>query len=140
MSIFTKIGDFVGGILNPVNNILDNIITNKEELLQAKLEIEKELNRHKESVQKLLNEESESARNREIKLNESVHASWLPKNIASLIALVSIFGGIAMLVMIYYGFGKSTETVHTQIVQGILSIITMVLGYYFGSSHNQKQV
>lgn len=138
MSIFTKIGEIVGGVVSPINNLLDNLITNKEELLEAKLKIETEINRKIETIKSLENQEMNSARNREIEINNSLNSSWLPKNVTSIIALFCIAIFSIILIFVYFGFGNSTEIIHTQILQGIFSIITMIIGYYFGSSHQKK--
>ena len=69
-----------------------------------------------------------SARDMNTRINESMNASWLSKNIASILALIAITGGGSMLAW------SPESDVRTAAV----GLITMVLGFYFGSSRSSK--
>lgn len=52
MNWLTKIfGGNAKGVIDSVGGVLDNLITNKEELAKAKLELEKEMNRRMEAAE-----------------------------------------------------------------------------------------
>lgn len=70
------------------------------------------------------NKDRQDARERETRLNESEHADWLPKNISAILALIVVVAGFALL------FITKDADVRTATV----GLMTLVLGYYFGSS------
>lgn len=69
-----------------------------------------------------------SARDMNTRVNESVYASFLAKNITSFLALLVVIGGGSLLAF------NSNSDVRTAAV----SIVTLVLGFYFGSSSASK--
>jgi hypothetical protein len=70
-----------------------------------------------------------SARSMNTRINESPNAGWLPKNIASVLALVVVLGGGAML----------WTTNQADVRTASVGLITMVLGFYFGTSSGSKR-
>jgi len=65
-----------------------------------------------------------NARDMNTRINESAHASWLSKNIAAVLALLVVLGGGAML----------ATTRDADVRTAVVGLVTMVLGFYFGSS------
>lgn len=68
--------------------------------------------------------EMANARDREARINESENASWLSKNVTSIIALTIIVGGLSTL-----NWHPDPEV---RLVVG--NLMMLVLGYYFGTS------
>lgn len=68
------------------------------------------------------------ARAMNTRINETANASWLSKNIAALLALVTVAGGGSML-----AFSPNAD-VRTAAV----GLVTIVLGFYFGSNVRSK--
>lgn len=66
----------------------------------------------------------DSARDREVALFEA-DADWFNRSIASILALVVIIGG---------GYFLTSSGTQENIKFAIISLMSMVLGYYFGSS------
>jgi len=75
---------------------------------------------------KLFFEDTKSARILGIELSKST--SWLNQNIMPILALITVFGSSALLWL-------STES---DVKMAAVSFITMVLGYFFGSSKGSK--
>lgn len=69
-----------------------------------------------------------SARDMNVRLNESPNASWLAKNVASILALFVVVVGMVLL------FATKEADVRTAVV----GLITMVLGFYFGTSMGSR--
>lgn len=96
MSIFGKIfGTGAGEILKPVSDILDNVITNKEEKIKAQAELEKVLNDYMIQKEQMANaavemylKDTQDARQMNARVQESDKASWLSKNIAFMIDIL----------------------------------------------------
>jgi hypothetical protein len=68
------------------------------------------------------------ARDMNTRINESAEASWLSKNVAAIIALIVVVGG---------GLGIIYSP-DADVRLGLTSIVTLVLGYYFGTSSSSR--
>lgn len=138
MNIIKKI--LSGGtkeVIDSVGNVLDKVITNKEELAQAKLEAEKEINRNFEKVQENILKEKEleiqdrsSARVREAEFVKATgHIDWL-------MWLLAVCG-LGILVYCLYQIANK-ELANKELFIHFLGIIEGVVvsmySYYFGSS------
>jgi len=71
-------------------------------------------------------EDTKSARQLGIELSKS--DSWLNQNIMPFLALVTIFGGAWILI----------DSANSEVRMAAVSMMTMVLGYFFGSSKGSK--
>jgi hypothetical protein len=69
-----------------------------------------------------------SARDMNTAINESAYSSWLSKNIVPMIALIVVVGGGLLI-----GFSPEAD-----VRLGVTSIVTLVLGFYFGTSASSK--
>ena len=69
-----------------------------------------------------------SARDMNTRVNESVSASWLSKNIAAMLAVVVVSVGFALL--------ATTEAADVR--TAVVGLMTLVLGFYFGSTSSSK--
>lgn len=142
MNIIQKI--FKGGtkeVIDSVGNVLDKVITNKEELAQAKLEAEKEINRHLEAVQANLLKEQElsvqdrtSARTREAEFVKATgHIDYLMWFLA--------IAGLSILTYCLYSL-TNTELENKELFIHFLGIIegliVSIYSYYFGSSAGSR--
>lgn len=128
-------------VIDSVGNVLDKIITNKEELAQAKLEAEKEINRHFEAVQANLLKEQElsvqdrtSARTREAEFVKTTgHIDYLMWFLA--------IAGLSILTYCLYSL-TNTELENKELFIHFLGIIegliVSIYSYYFGSSAGSR--
>lgn len=124
-------------VIGAIGSVLDNVITNKEELAKAKLESEKEVNRHFEAVQENILKEQElqvkdreTARIREAEFVKATgHIDWL--------MWVLAICGLGILVYCLYQIANK-ELANKELFIHFLGIIEGVVvsmySYYFGSS------
>lgn len=132
-----------GKLIESVGGVLDNLITNKEELAKVKLEVEKEVNRHMEALQadatkqfELEVQDRTSARGRETEFVKATgHIDYLMWFLA--VSAIAIFGYLVWSVvdaavpehnreLVFHIFG---------IVEGVL---LSIFSYYFGSSAGSR--
>lgn len=124
-------------IIESVGGVLDQLITNKEELAKAKLEAEKEINRHIEAMreqmvklQELEIKDRETARTREAKIVKATgHFDWMMWGLAA--------SGIGMLFYALYQLVNSeiaNKELFTHFVGIIEGVVVSIYSYYFGSS------
>lgn len=128
-------------VIGAVGKVLDNVITNKEELAQAKLDAEKEINRHLEALQANLLKEKEldvqdrsSARVREAEfLKATGHIDYLMWFLC--------VAGLAILAYCLYSL-TNKELENKELFIHFLGIIEGVVvsmySYYFGSSAGSR--
>lgn len=128
-------------VIEAVGGVLDNVITNKEELAKAKLEAEKEINRHLEAIQAQMLKEQElhvqdrtSARNRE---SEFVKATG---HIDYLMWFLCIAGLAILIYCLYSLTNKQLENKELFIhFLGIIEgVVVSIYSYYFGSSAGSR--
>lgn len=92
----------------------------EEFLVDAKLE-EKRLEIQAYEAE---SKDRDSAREREARVNESANASWLTKNLTSILALVVVVGGGLII-----SFSNDNDVKY-----GVFTLMGMTLSYYFGTS------
>lgn len=128
-------------VIGAIGSVLDNVITNKEELAQAKLEAEKEVNRHFEAVQENLLKEQElmvqdrgTARTREAEfLKATGHIDYLMWFLA--IAGIVILG-FCLYVLVNSELANKELFIHfLGITEGL---VVGIYSYYFGSSAGSR--
>jgi len=131
-------------IISSVGNVLDNVISTKEEKMQleneiAKAEMQFQLELRKLSIdeRRMMIEDTASARNREIQIQTSEQATKLAKNVSPLLAL----GTVVIVLALFYVLVFSPSTVKgdskdiVMYILGVLSaVLTQIYSYYFGSS------
>ena len=111
-------------------------MTSKEELAKIRLEAEAEMNRHAEAMEtatlkelELQLNDTKSARDTNVAIQQSEHASWLSKNVGYIIDLLLLIAFLVMLAMIF--FHTVPEENHELFYVGFGT-----LGGYLGTSIN----
>ena len=148
MPIWDKI--FGGGaavLVEKVGNVIDNVVTTKEEKMQLENEIKKAEQEFQVEMKKLSIEEQQqvyqdlaSARQRELTIQTSQYGTKLGKNTASFLALGTTILTFALfyLVIFYWTGKRDLQEGQKEVViyiLGVLSaIVTQIFSYYFGSS------
>jgi hypothetical protein len=124
-------------IIESVGGVLDELITNKEELAKAKLEAEKEVNRHLEALQdqmvklqELEVKDRDTARIRETEIVKATgHFDWMMWLLAA--------AGIGMLFYSLYQLVNSeiaNKELFTHFIGIVEGVVVSIYSYYFGSS------
>lgn len=97
-------------------------------LRQFEMEHEEELMRLRIEDKRLDYEDTQSARDMNTRINESASASTLSKNIPAVLALIVIVAGFVLLAV----------TKEADVRTAVVGLMTLVLGFYFGSSSTSK--
>lgn len=142
------IKDLISGgantLVDSVGKVLDNVITTKEEKLQLENEIKKSEMQYQLELKKMSNEEKQmilgdisSARQREVQIQSSEHATNLSKNVSPILA----FGTTFLTMLFFYilvfkpdSISDDSKEVVLYILGVLSAILTQVYSYYFGSS------
>ena len=127
MSIINKL--FSGGaskLVESVGGVLDNVITTKDEKLEAKRKL-KEL---------ILNHEAEMQKNVTDRWNADMKSdSWLSKNVRP---LVLIFLIVCTMLMIFIDAGTIAFEVEEKWTDLLQLVLITVIGAYFGGRSIEK--
>lgn len=112
-------------------------LEHEEELLKLKLED----NRLNTELFKVEAEDRNSARERELRVNESVNAGWFSKNTSSLLAIAytAIFLTLGFLTVFDVGIAYR-EAPFNQVYNTMGQIVMLIVGYYWGSSKDLKNL
>lgn len=97
-------------------------------LREFELTHEQELMRLRIEDKRLDYADTQSARDMNTRINESANATWLSKNIPALLSLLVV--GV--------GFWLLASTDHADVRTAVIGLMTLVLGFYFGSSSTSK--
>ena len=82
----------------------------------------------------------QSARDREIQIATSEHAPMLNKIVTPVLALGTVGLSFVLFgVMIFVDVKPEAKDILIYVLGGLTSAVTMVLGYYFGSSAGSKE-
>lgn len=133
-----------GNLVDSVGKVLDNVVTTKEEKMQLDVELRKSEMQFQLDMKKLSNEEQQmilgdisNARQREVQMMNSEHATKLNRNLMPFMALGTIFLVLALFFVLIFTPStiKSESKDIVMYILGVLSaVLTQVYSYYFGSS------
>lgn len=145
MSILTDI--FSSGaksLVDSVGNVLDNIITTKEEkqqldneILKSEMQFQIEMQKLSIDERRMVIEDTANARSREIQIQTSENATKLSKNIMPYIAIGTIIITLSLFYVLIFSPNviKSDSKDIILYILGVLSaVLTQIYSYYFGSS------
>lgn len=138
---------FAGGantLVNSVGKVLDNVVTTKEEKMQLENEIRKSEMQFQLELKKLNIEERQlvlgdmsNARNREIEVQNSEHASKLVKNVSPILAFATTFLTMLFFYILVFkpdSISENSKEIVLYILGVLSAILTQIYSYYFGSS------
>lgn len=138
---------FSGGastLVDSVGKVLDNVVTTKEEKMTLENELRKSEMQFQLDMKKLTNEEQQmilgdisSARQREMQVQTSEHATKLAKNISPYLALGTTTVTLTLFFILVFtpGVIKQESKEVLLYILGVLSaVLTQIYSYYFGSS------
>lgn len=97
-------------------------------LRQYEMEHEEELLRLRIEDKQLDLTDLQGARDMNTRINESVNATWLAKNVPAILALTVIGCGFVLLAF----------TAEADVRTAVVGLMTLVLGFYFGSSSSNR--
>jgi hypothetical protein len=126
-----------GKLLDGAKNIIDEIVTTKEEKIQLQAKFQELINEHEQSLINAEVDDRKSARQREVDALKAGSKNWT-QNALAYLGVGSFFGITAY--MISHGLGdlNSESSFIIGNVTGMAAAIAKdVYGYYFGSSKGE---
>lgn len=129
-------------LIKTVGDSVKQFVTTDKDRAEIDLKVQELVSKHMQNMTTLAQQEldtqmkeMDSARNREIKLNESVSAGWLSKNTSSLLALGTVLLTFGLLAFMMFGnWPKEKENIMFAVLGFLGGAATSVLSYFFGSS------
>jgi hypothetical protein len=143
---------FSGGasqLVDSVGNVLDKVVTTKEEKMQLENELKKADFEFQIEMQKLGVEEKklaygdiDSARKREADVQTSSNATKLSKNVSPILALGTVLLTFTLFYILIFRpdmcSNGQTKDVLIYILGVLSAILTQVYSFYFGSSQGSQ--
>jgi hypothetical protein len=130
----------LGAILSIGEKVLDKVMPNPQAKAEAQAKLMEMAQKGQLAELEAMGKEMESARNREIQIATSEFAPMLNKIVTPVLAL-----GTVALTFILYGIiiftdvDEQSKDILIYVLGALTSAVTMVLGYYFGSSAGSKE-
>jgi hypothetical protein len=130
----------IAAILSIGEKVLDKVMPNPQAKAEAQAKLMEMAQKGQLAELEAMGKEMESARNREIQIATSEFAPMLNKIVTPLLAL-----GTVALTFILYGIiiftdvDEQSKDILIYVLGALTSAVTMVLGYYFGSSAGSKE-
>jgi hypothetical protein len=130
----------LGAILSIGEKVLDKVMPDPNAKAEAQAKLMEMAQKGQLAELEAMGKEMESARNREIQIATSEFAPMLNKIVTPILAL-----GTVALTFILYGIiiftdvDEQSKDILIYVLGALTSAVTMVLGYYFGSSAGSKE-
>jgi len=130
----------LGAILSIGEKVLDKVMPDPNAKAEAQAKLMEMAQKGQLAELEAMGKEMESARNREIQIATSEFAPMLNKIVTPVLAL-----GTVALTFILYGIiiftdvNEQSKDILIYVLGALTSAVTMVLGYYFGSSAGSKE-
>lgn len=150
----TKVGKFLSGenagnLLNTIGQVatgnwagaassITDMIKGSTELTEGQKEIALQYLAQDLEAMKLEVDDRKDARSREVQIATSSEATWLNKNIGSLIALLFVVFTCTLYILVLTRQLNASENITFSVVSSVTSITTLIIGYYFGSSRSSQ--
>lgn len=137
-------------LVDAVGNAIDKNVTSDEERLelqnelsQAKMKFDTDMASLDADVRKAILSDIDSARVNQAAIQTSEHASWLSKNVSSILALGIVILTFYLFFWIITGKSKllndpQLQNIVIYILGALTTVSTQVVSYYFGSSMGSK--
>jgi len=130
---------FSGTLLNGVKDILDEVVTSKEEKAELAIKIQQLLAEQHQAIINAENEDRISARNREVEVVKAGSKN-LTQNVLAYLGVCSFFAMTGFIL----SKGLGNMNTETSFIVGNLTgmagaIAKDIFGYYFGSSKGEQE-
>jgi len=130
----------LGAILSIGEKVLDKVMPDPEAKAKAQATLMEMAQKGQLAELEAMTKEMESARNREIQIATSEFAPMLNKIVTPILALGTV--GLTFIlfgVIIFVDVDAESKDILIYVLGALTSAVTMVLGYYFGSSAGSKE-
>ena len=130
----------LGAILSIGEKVLDKVLPDPEAKAKAQAALMEMAQKGQLAELEAHVKEMQSARDREIQIATSEHAPMLNKIVTPVLALGTVGLSFVLFgVMIFVDVKPEAKDILIYVLGGLTSAVTMVLGYYFGSSAGSKE-
>ena len=130
----------LGAILSIGEKVLDKVMPNPAAKAEAQAKLMEMAQKGQLAELEAMGKEMESARNREIQIATSDAAPMLNKIVTPVLALGTV--GLTFIlygIIIFTDVNEQSKDILIYVLGALTSAVTMVLGYYFGSSAGSKE-
>jgi hypothetical protein len=130
----------LGAILSIGEKVLDKVMPDPNAKAEAQAKLMEMAQRGQLAELEAMGKEMESARNREIQIATSEAAPFINKIVTPVLALGTV--GLTFIlfgVIIFVDVDADSKDILIYVLGALTSAVTMVLGYYFGSSAGSKE-
>ena len=130
----------LGAILSIGEKVLDKVLPDPEAKAKAQASLMEMAQKGQLAELEAMGKEMESARNREVQIATSEFAPMLNKIVTPILALGTV--GLTFIlfgVIIFVDVDAESKDILIYVLGALTSAVTMVLGYYFGSSAGSKE-
>jgi len=130
----------LGAILSIGEKVLDKVMPDPNAKAEAQAKLMAMAQQGQLAELEAMGKEMESARNREIQIATSDSAPMLNKIVTPVLALGTV--GLTFIlfgVIIFTDVDADSKDILIYVLGALTSAVTMVLGYYFGSSAGSKE-
>jgi hypothetical protein len=130
----------LGAILSIGEKVLDKVMPDPNAKAEAQAKLMAMAQQGQLAELEAMGKEMESARNREIQIATSEAAPFINKIVTPILALGTV--GLTFIlfgVIIFVDVDADSKDILIYVLGALTSAVTMVLGYYFGSSAGSKE-
>jgi hypothetical protein len=130
----------IAAILSIGEKVLDKVMPNPEAKAEAQAKLMEMAQKGQLAELEAMGKEMQSARDREIQIATSEAAPMLNKIVTPVLALGTVgLTFILFAVIIFVDVDEQSKDILVYVLGALTSAVTMVLGYYFGSSAGSKE-
>lgn len=130
----------LGALLSIGEKVLDKVIPDPAAKAEAQAKLMEMAQKGQLAEIEFLAKEMDSARNREVQIAMSEYAPLLNKIVTPILALGTVsLTFLLYAVIIFVDVDEQSKDILIYVLGALTSAVTMVLGYYFGSSMGSKE-
>jgi hypothetical protein len=130
----------IAALLSIGEKVLDKVIPDPAAKAEAQAKLMEMAQKGDLAELEFMAKEMDSARRREIEIAVSANAPFISKVVTPILALGTVgLTFILFTVIIFVDVNAQSKDILVYVLGGLTSAMTMVLGYYFGSSAGSKE-
>lgn len=130
----------LGAILSIGEKVLDKVMPDPNAKAEAQAKLMEMAQRGELAQLESHVKEMQSARDREIQIAVSEHAPMINKIVTPILALGTVtLSFILFAVILFVQVDQASKDIIIYVLGALTSAVTMILGYYFGSSVGSKE-
>ena len=130
----------IAALLSIGEKVLDKVLPDPAAKAEAQAKLMEMAQRGQLAELEAMTKEMDSARRREIEIAVSANAPFINKIVTPILVLGTVtLTFILFLVIIFVDVNTQSKDILIYVLGALTSAMTMVLGYYFGSSQGSKE-